>query len=417
MDSISINALLPNGVKIKKITTGSELLLAYELDKYARIYLDKSVTLKDVSIAKQLHKSNEFAFVVSMGLDLGFEVVNSKDTLANIQSKMYFFFTGTVEGADIKKTDDLWTYNFSSNISKNGILYGANRSAAYISLIAYMFITSYMSKKKCPKLLIDHEKHAQLELEYVDLLILKNFGNRLLKDLLEIKFNPAVKTQPEWEAFVTVNRQRGFMIREYTPAEKSKYFKKSFEVGDVVLLYERAKSSKSKTIKRLVSCYPAVITGFNGNEISFTYYPSVSTRLTHSMDLSVLLDKLEFECDTDKEKEKLAALFSEKDFNNFTVCNCKYSLGDIGVAELTYTELRFFIRPIDFDGSMQWFKTEDGFKQIWCSTPDTIYAMFEDRGIKYNKEKFVDTYFTQRKRTPIYEKYRKYMDDEDVKNA
>lgn len=113
MDSISINALLPNGVKIKKITTGSELLLAYELDKYARIYLDKSVTLKDVSIAKQLHKSNEFAFVVSMGLDLGFEVVNSKDTLANIQSKMYFFFTGTVEGADIKKTDDLWTYNFS----------------------------------------------------------------------------------------------------------------------------------------------------------------------------------------------------------------------------------------------------------------------------------------------------------------
>ena len=43
--------------------------------------------------------------------------------------------------------------------------------------------------------------------------------------------------------------------------------------------------------------------------------------------------------------------------------------------------------------------------------------MFEDRGIKYNKEKFVDTYFTQRKRTPIYEKYRKYMDDEDVKNA
>ena len=92
-------------------------------------------------------------------------------------------------------------------------------------------------------------------------------------------------------------------------------------------------------------------------------------------------------------------------------------MGDIGVAELTYTELRFFIRPLDFDGTLQWFKTEEGFEQIWCSTPDTIYAVFEDRGIKYNKDKFVDTYFTQRKRIPVYEKYRKYMDDDDVKNA
>ena len=38
---------------------------------------------------------------------------------------------------------------------------------------------------------------------------------------------------------------------------------------------------------------------------------------------------------------------------------------------------------------------------------DTIYAVFEDRGVVYNKDKFVNTYFTSRKKVPVYDEIQK----------
>ncbi|MNW63497.1 hypothetical protein D3C74_417120 [compost metagenome] len=44
---------------------------------------------------------------------------------------------------------------------------------------------------------------------------------------------------------------------------------------------------------------------------------------------------------------------------------------------------------------------------VKLDTLDTIYAVFEDRSVKYNKEKFLDEYFISRGKTPIYNKYAK----------
>ena len=51
-----------------------------------------------------------------------------------------------------------------------------------------------------------------------------------------------------------------YVSRRYV---KFKYISKKFEVGDVVLYYKTDKAIKSKTIRRLESCHPAVITSID----------------------------------------------------------------------------------------------------------------------------------------------------------
>ncbi len=391
MDSICINAFFGNERRVKKITTGSELLLAYELDKYSRLLLGKRVSLANVSIAKSIIGSEQFSFVVTNGLDVGF--TPDMETLADYRVRVGLFFTKTIDGIVFKlMTPELWVYDFSYNSAANLITYGANRSAAYVSMIAYLIVKSAKDGVACPKLLIDHEEHAQLELEYVDLLILKGYGNKLLSNVVDINFSASAKQQPEWEAFVTLNRQRGVMNREYSTTEKYKYFKKHFEVGDVVLLYKRAKGAKGKSINKLISCYPAVIRGFNKTNVDLMYYPQVRTKLTRHMQMSLA------ENDYDGDLQ-----VTETDLDMFTACKQNLELMYTGVDVCTYLEETFILRPADFDGSPQYFRTENGFVRLFLSTLDTIYAVFEDRGVEYNKVRFLDTYFNSCNRVPVYD--------------
>lgn len=412
MEICSINDLLPNGLKIKKITTGSELLLAYELDKYARLLLDKKLSLKGVTILKQLYSQAEFSFVVSHGLDVGFEVVNKAESLMDLSTKRGFFFTDLVNGVEFKsKTDDEWVYEFNYNTRANKICYGMNRSAAYVSLVAYMIIDSIDRGVKCPKLIFDQATHAELALEYVDILILRDYGNKLLKDLVEIKFNKATGNQPEVEAFTLVNRQRGFMNREYTASEKYRFMKKHFEVGDVVLLYTRKKASKTKVIRMIDSCYPAIITGFTDKDVSLTYFPNTNTKTTHT----IMLYDAEEEYGEDA---RTKGLISDEDYTRFTVCPSTFNYIDLGVDLCTYLETKFIIRPVESDGTYQFFHTDKGYDRVFLNTIDTIYALFEDRGLWYDeasKERFVNKYFTEKGKEPVYDSYRPWMLNHGVK--
>lgn len=406
MEICTLNDLLPNGMKAKKITTGSELLFAYELDKYARLILDKKLTLKGINIAKQLYSQAEFSFVVVNGLDVGFEVVNRKDTLMDISTVKGKFFTDTVQGVEFKsKTDKEWVYDFNFNVRANRVCYGMNRSAAYVSLVAYMIIDSLDRGVPCPKLVIDHPTHPELSLEYVDLLILQSYGNKWFRDLVKINFNERTGNQPTVEAFTIVNRQRGYMNREYTAVEKCRFTKKNFEVGDIVLLYTRKKAPATKVIRHIESCYPATITNITDKEISFVYYPNTNTELTHVLSLSQVEEEY-------GEYARTKGLISTEDYTRFPVCNVSYDFIGIGADLCTYLENKFFIRPLDFDGTYQYFRTQEGYDRVFLDTPNTIYALFEDRRLWYSeemKEKFVDRYFTSRKRTPIYEEYRPWM--------
>ena len=391
-NTITLNELLPK--HIKKITTGSELLLAYEIGKYTRIMLNRELEL-GVSIDKDLLSGDHFSFVYQNGLNVGF--MPERENLADISKVSRFFFKGTVEGVALKlDTDELVVYNFDEDPRANAVLHFGNRSTAYISLLAFILVRAFANGKQIPKIVIDHKLYINTELEYSELFVLKNWGNRLFEDILTIEYSDERGYQPEWEAFVEYNRQRGVMNREYSASEKYKYLKKHFEVGDVVLLYHRTKPSVGKTINILKSCYPAVITAFDQKTVKLTYFPIVQTRFTRISEISSVEQEL-----WDEGRD---SLFTESDFERFDTPTMTMNLTEIGVDTHTWVERDFFIKPMDFDGSYQYFKTPEGSTHIHLSTLDVIYAVFEDRKVEYNREKFLNEYFTSVNRKPVYDK-------------
>lgn len=382
------------GRRVRKIMSGSELLFAYELDKYANRMLGRRVSLSGCQILKNLLTGEDFSFVVNNGLDVGF--VPQRNTLASYAVRSELYFTGTVDGVVFKEqSPERYVYDFDVNVFKNAVLHSYNRSMGYVSLFAYLVVKAYQEGNKVPELVIDQQNYAQLECEYVDLLILRDYGNKLLKGKVDIKMSPDVKIQPEWEALVTYNRQRGFMCREYTPAEKLRMLKKKFQVGDVVLLYTRTRGAKGKTINQLLSCYPAVIRGYDAHSVQLTYYPMIETELTHYLNL----DFLEQQMENNKE------FYSPEDYTRFTTCTETYDIYNLGIDLFTFIEEVFILTPFDDDGTFQYVKMADGsYEHIHMGTLDSIYAVFEDRGIDYNKERFLELYFAGK--TPIWEEYR-----------
>lgn len=395
-NTLSINELLPTGEKIRKIQTGSELLLAYELNKYAQLMLGKEVALTDVTIAKELFSGEHFSFVVMNGLNVGF--VPERETLADITKNARYFFPTTVEGvAFVSVTPEKVVYKFDHDTNANKILHGDNRGTSYVSLVAYLMVKAKAEGVAIPKLVIDHETYNQRELEYVELMLLQHYGNRVLKNLIEVKYATNWGFQPEWEAFLLYNRQRGLMNTEYSVPEKQKHLRKNFQIGDVVLMYQRTRGAKGKTVNQLKACYPAVIKGFTANGVTLTYYPIVQTEFTRHMELNDVSQNLE---DDDR-----TFTYREDDYSLFNACTTSFPFTSIGVGTATWTEECFFIKPVDFDGSYQFFRTKEGIRHLFLSTLDTIYAVFEDRKVEYNREAFLQEHFHSKNRTPIYDQY------------
>lgn len=396
MAVVGLNDLLPFASKVKKIQTGSELLFAYELGKYAHLMLGMELQLNDVSISKELLRGEHFSFVVSNGLDVGFQTERTE--LADYSQSAPFFFTKTVEGVAFSSvTPEKVTYSFNHDTVANFVLHQQDRSAAYVSLVAYLIVKSIKEGVPTPKLLIDHEAYNQTELEYVDLFVLKSYGNCLLQDLVEIKYSNNWGFQPDWEAFVIQHRQRGLMNGDYTVSEKHRFLKKNFQVGDVVLLYQRTKGARGKTINQLKGCYPAVIQSFDEHNVRLSYYPIIATRMTRHMELEEVI--------RDFESEDRDPIYTHDDFEKFIEVTETCSLTEIGVGTCTYTETTFFIHPVDKDGTQQYLKTPEGRDLVFLSTPDTIYAVFEDRGVEYNKERFLQMHFHSKGKIPVYEEY------------
>lgn len=399
MQVVGLNDLLPSGLKMKKIQTGSELLLAYELGKYAKTMLNQELVLNDITVVKELLTSFHFSFVYTNGLRFGFEVDKSK--LRDYSKSVRLFFTNSVEGVAFKSvTDEEVVYDFNHDTDSNMILHKDNRSAGYISLLAYLIIKAKSEGKPTPTLVIDHKEYLQQELEYVDLLILMNYGSKVAKDLLRLELPENWALQPDWEAYVWMNRQLGHMVQEYSITDKFKTMKKTFEVGDVVLMYSRSKTSKGRSIARLISCFPAVVRYYDGTTLRLEYYPVVQTKLTRKVGLD--------EVTTSLEEEGKESIYRAEDYEQFVTCVETFDLTEIGVGTATFSERKFIIEPLDFDGSYQWLSGEKGASRLWMSTLDTIYAVFENRGVVYNKDRFIQKYFAPLKREPVYEEYRVY---------
>lgn len=390
MKTLHVNDIL--GKNLERVTTGSELLLLYEINKYAKLLLSQEASTEGIEVVSLLEGCEHYSYVMSNGFTFG-KVLTSEDREKLKEYDAQLYFNKTVEGVELRERNETrWVYDRYHNTFSNNFLHNSYRSHAYVSLVAYMMVVSYRDDIK-PTLLIDNTNHAELEFEYVDLLILKDWGNKLLADLIEINFSDDRENQPGWQTYLTVNRQRGYMIKEYSKAEKMAYLKKNFKQGDVVLLYFRDLDAQGKILGKLTNCYPAVIRGGKDGLLTLNYYPIPQTLLTRQIELSNMLDK------SDEDE----TIYTEQDATVFPESKLTIDINDLGVDKCMLTENVFILKPFEFDGSCQYFETESGLKRYWLNTVDTIYAVFEDRGVKYNKTRFLDAHFYSKNLEPMYD--------------
>ena len=389
MDTIRLSELL--GQRFKKVQSGSELIFLYELSKYTKEILGKTLDFEDIQLIKELKVNEYYSYVYSKGLNLNYTPLESE--LVDIGDVSRKFFNSDLSGIVLaEQNDEKWVYNYRTNTRANLVLNQFNRSAGYVSLFAYMLVTYYKLGKKLPMLVLENTSPKQEEMEYVDILILQNFGNEYLKGKVEIKFSKDVVIQPEWEAYIIYHRQLGYMNAEVKAVDKFKYILKNYDIGDVVLFYETDKAIKSKTIRRLMNCHPGVITGITKNYVRVTYYPDVQTLLTTKR----VLQNAEEICGGDFK-------YSPEDYSRFIVCDIKLDYFDMGIDTLFYTEDKYLLHPLNgTDTFKQHLVDKNGVEGVYeMDTLNTIYAVFEDRKVKYNKERFLSKYFKKEK--PIYD--------------
>jgi hypothetical protein len=389
MEKIKLSDIL--GYRVKKVYSGSELLFIYEINKYTKEMLGKELDLEDLQMVKELRRSEYFSYVYSKGMSFNYMPVDSE--LVDITEVSRKFFNSDLSGVVFAtQTDKEWVYNYRTDTRANLVLNQYNRSAGYVSLFAYMLVTYYKLGKKLPMLVLENTSPKQEEMEYVDILILQNFGNEYLKGKVKIIFSKDVVIQPEWEAYIIYHRQLGYMNAEVKAVDKFKYILKNYDIGDVVLFYETDKAIKSKTIRRLMNCHPGVITGITRNYVRVTYYPDVQTLLTTKR----VLQNAEEVCGGDFK-------YSPEDYSRFIVCDIKLDYFDMGVDTLFYTEDKYLLHPLNgTDTFKQHLIDKNGVEGIYeMDTLNTIYAVFEDRKVKYNKERFLTKYFKKEK--PIYD--------------
>lgn len=386
---ISEFILKATGKSIKEVKTGSELLLMAECNKYLAPYNEKLEC--DIPVDDRLRNTEYACYMIEKGVITNFE--------CSCEYTGSDFYLSSVENIEFKEmSDDLWVFNYMSNPVENSVFH-RNRSKMYVSLLAYLLVYRVMHGTQT-MLRIAQSDVGFTECEYAELLILSSYGNCLITpDILFLEMyvsnddDDGTSTLPYWEAEVIYNRQLGYMCRPYTDTEKLGTVKSKFAVDDIVLLYKRGKgSAQDNKIRYLESCSIAIIEDITESGITLISYSSVRTVLTTRRDLD------------EAEGRDARSVYSIEDYRNFQGFRKTYAWSEIGVDNLLWDE-DYFIRELDdSDGSYQEFMTEEGVQRKFLPTSETIYAVFENRKVRYNRERFLSKYFSNK--TPYYDTVR-----------
>ena len=395
MEYLTLRELL--GKKVKKIKSGSELLLLYELYRYTEELLGKVLTIEDASVIKEVVEGEHFSYVYQNSpIELNSYDLDGK-RLADYSSTERKYFKGDLSGIVFEKqTDEEWVYSYHTDTSANIVLNGYNRSAGYVSLYAMMLVTYYKKGKKPPKLVLKNLSYTQEEMEYVDILILRDYGNKLLENKVELEYSEDLVIQPEWESYLTYKKQLGFMLEESTRDEKYKYCKKEYAPGDVLLYYQTNKVVKSKSIRELKSCYLGVVRNITEHGLGLTYYTLMETYDTHRYRLKEAESNIETE----------GFKYTEEDYRLFPESDVVLDYMVTGFGDLFYKEDVYVMPLMDTNEVFtQYIKDKNGeIQEYKMGVIDLVYTVLEDRGVEYNKEKFKKMYFGRKK--PMYDKIR-----------
>ena len=369
------------GKPIKRICTGSELLLAWALNKYSKVYLQEEVTLDGLVLLKRLQYSEQFAFLVSQKYPVG---AYDEKCLCRFNPKR-FCGEGIIKDITLTEENGCYIFNWQASAANRIAFHAMNRASAYVELLAYVIVMNYKNKT-AKKLIIEQGNYTEETDEYSNLLILKEYGNRIAENLLELHSNVYHFKESECQAFYAYYKQRGYMLNKISTAVKYDYAKKNLAVGQVFLLYKRYKGE-------MTCCYPAVIQEITDKGIRFTYYSVVETKLTRR----VKLEKV-------REKHGDLSVYDREDFEAFHSKTMELLWDEVGVDVCAFDE-NFLLMPLmDADGTKQAFRlSDDTVTVLFLNTIETVYAVFENRGVKYDKQWFLTKYFPNGAK-PIYDK-------------
>lgn len=385
-DEITIAEIFNKNVK--KLMTGSELVLMARISEYLVRFLGKRLTLEGVNIFPRLLKTPYFGVLQDSGVNL--------DTYENapyIEYDKSYFLNKDVSSVEFDtRTDALWVYKEHTGRNFQLMQGWSVCSSAYINLIAYLIVHRYTTGLGT-QLCIDNDRNTAYEHQYSDILILKNYGNRLIDDSMVKVLETPDYNKHIWISFRMMYWQWGLMCRDYSVKEKLNAFKRKFAVGDVVLLYSQSGATKTCDVLKLQSCYPAVIRGYDDKKITLEYYPCVETKETRKRKIQ----------NANIEKP----MFSVEDIERFPVAMENFDWQDVGVEGYTFKEKKFIFSVLPYDGSFQYLNDGNSVEKVCLSTADTIYAVFEDRGVDYNKERYIRKYFSKGGKIPVYDKYKK----------
>ena len=320
--------------------------------------------------------------------DLGVEIEGRQKGAYNIS-----YFCRPMEkimSYSIKKSSTDWLFDVFDNQVENSHV-GHGSGSGYIPLVAYFAVSKMLSSEGGKLKLVTRLSDYDV---YLNLIMLKKYGNKLVSDLVEIE-NCNLE-QADWTAYVRMQKSFGRMVNESDGSEKEKWLKDNdVQRGDVLLLYEIGKGANISN-RELTSCHMVIIESYDGTGVQFKYIGTTELVLTQIERVS----KTGYIQKTVKE------------YQDFYKQTRSIPYTNLGIEYLTCEEEYMLMLPTGDDVSCQLMilPGENGkweLRQVVLDTLETIYAVLENRGIKYNKERFLKKYFDGR--VPYYERFRKHQ--------
>lgn len=350
---------------IREIKSASELLYI----KYLNDYLNErgySIELGDVTISKQIEETYFYRYVYYSGA-FPLDLTEIEDTQERDKRPIYNQLMS--DELEFSNTERGVVFDIANNRQRQRSLSGEKLSTGYLNLFAKLQVSFYLADKPMPKMIFRGSQTKINENEFVDLAIMKNIGNRLLKDKIVLE-KQDMSLDVDWSAFVHYYHQIGKMIsNDYTMIDKKNQLDKQFVPNKTVLFYSLETNIKNKAIRNITSCFPANILSWSDRTVTIEYYPVIQTKATRKH----ILDELQ-------EKTGVKYL-TIGDYELFPKRRETLSLDTVGIDGICNTRYdEYLILPM-FDGIDTTKQYIDG-KEKELGTIDTIKEVFKDRKIK-----------------------------------
>lgn len=402
-EKIHINTFSTSTNRLKRIETGAELMLMIAINAYTKRLLGKRLDCSNIRVNKDLKNQELFAFACDPLLQPDGVLFHKDDKPVRVNSYVNRYAPDIVDIIDslvLEKTDTYWRFAYTINVSQNIHIRTGTTKLNYMYLVAKWIVECYINKVyPRPKLIIDRAMYSLQRDEYSYLIILKKYGAQFLSDSeLELRDARVQNCDIEWVAYCEEKRAKGMMstvANRYSPKDKMEYLVNGLNltVGDVVILFRRkACKNAGDVTQNLTAAYPATIANISQKALSLVYYTSTELKLTRKYHI----DRLR--------QNGASEYYTVTDYNKFDPLGRAFDWYDIGIEGYASTETFLIIPPVRDDFTIQYINDGISDVQVQLDTIETIYALFEDRNLPYDKNRFLKKYF--KGAIPIYDQFK-----------